>query len=381
MAIRRHAIIIGGGIGGLASAIALGRIGWAVSIYEQAAELREVGAGLALWANAVRALERLGVGAAVRALQAPMPSGGIYTWRGEPLITDSSAALAKRTGEQSFVVHRADLLAILRAILPGDSLTLSKRCARVEQDAAGVTAHFIDGSQAHGDLLVGCDGIRSAVRAQLVGDGEPVYAGYTAYRAVVPFGAADLPAGEYWGRGARFGIAPLSGGRVYWFATRSAPAGAREAPEAAHARLLTTFGGWCSPIPQIIAATDPAILLQNDIADRRPLARWSVGRVTLLGDAAHPMTPNLGQGACQALEDAVVLARCLEGATDVAAALRAYEEQRIARTSPIVRQARLIGQVGQWQHPLACALRDALARHVLARIQDRQLDQVIGYAV
>lgn len=194
-----HAIIIGGGIGGLASAIALGRIGWTVSIFEQASELREVGAGLAIWANAVRALEKLGVAAAVRALQPPMPSGGIYTWRGAPLITDESAALAQRIGEISVVLHRADLLAILRQNLPSGTLRLGQHCVRVEQNAAGVTAHFADGSEAHGDLLIGCDGIRSVVRAQLVGDGEPLYAGYTAYRSVTSFDPARVRAGEYWG--------------------------------------------------------------------------------------------------------------------------------------------------------------------------------------
>jgi 2-polyprenyl-6-methoxyphenol hydroxylase-like FAD-dependent oxidoreductase len=381
MANQRHAIIIGGGIGGLACGIALSRIGWMVSIYEQAPELREVGAGLSLWANAVRALERLGVASLLRALQAPTPSGGIYTWRGRPLITDESAALAQRIGEESMVIHRADLLTILRQNLPSDTLTLGKQCVRVEQSAAGVTAHFADGSQAHADLLIGCDGIRSAVRAQLVGDGEPLYAGYTAYRAVTPFDPARVTAGEYWGRGARFGIAPLSGGRIYWFATRNAPAGTHDTPEAAHARLLTLFRGWCSPLPEIIKATDPAVILQNDIADRPPLARWSVGCVTLLGDAAHPMTPNLGQGACQALEDAVVLANCLNGTTDLAAALCAYEQRRRERTSRIVQQSRRIGQLGQWQHPLACIIRDALTHHVLARVQDRQLEQLIGYVV
>src|SRR4051812_35971233 len=125
---QRHAIIIGGGIGGLASAIALRRIGWAVSIYEQASELREVGAGLSLWANAVRALDRLGAAAAVRALEPPTPSGGIYTWRGRPLITDSSAALAQRVGEISVVVHRAELLAILRQQVPNDCLAQGRRC-------------------------------------------------------------------------------------------------------------------------------------------------------------------------------------------------------------------------------------------------------------
>jgi 2-polyprenyl-6-methoxyphenol hydroxylase-like FAD-dependent oxidoreductase len=378
---QRHATIIGGGIGGLASAIALGRSGWSTSIYEQAPELREVGAGLSLWANAVRALEQLGLAKSIRALQPPMPSGGIYTWRGAPLITDSAAELARRVGEISVVVHRADLLTILRQSVGADAVALGKRCVGVEQDAQGVTAHFADGATARGDLLIGCDGIRSVVRAQLVGDGEPVYAGYTAYRAVTAFDPNRIRAGEYWGQGARFGIAPLSGGRAYWFATRNAPPDQREAPEATQARLLATFRGWCAPIPELIAATDPAHILHNDIADRPPLPRWGIGRVTLLGDAAHPMTPNLGQGACQALEDAVVLAGCLDAETDLVAALRAYEQRRIPRTSQIVRQSRRIGQVGQWQHPLACVVRDSLTKHVLARGQDRQLDRVVGFVV
>jgi 2-polyprenyl-6-methoxyphenol hydroxylase-like FAD-dependent oxidoreductase len=297
------------------------------------------------------------------------------------LITDESAALARRVGEVSVVVHRADLLAILHQHLPPGCVTLGQRCVRIEQDADGVTAHFDDGSAARGDLLIGCDGIRSVVRAQLVGAGAPVYAGYSACRAVLPFDSARVTAGEYWGAGARFGIAPLSGGRVYWFATRNTQADQHQTPEALRTLLRATFRDWCSPIPEIIATTDPASIIQNDVADRPPLARWSVGRATLLGDAAHPMTPNLGQGACQALEDAVVLARCLDDATDLAAALRTYEQRRIPRTSQLVRQSRRIGQVGQWQHPVACALRDALMRHILARSQDRQLDQVVGYVV
>jgi 2-polyprenyl-6-methoxyphenol hydroxylase-like FAD-dependent oxidoreductase len=376
-----HAIIIGGGIGGLACGIALRQIGWTASIYEQAPELREVGAGLALWANAVRALDQLGLAAQVRSLQPPMPSGGIYTWQGAPLITDSTPALARRVGEISVVVHRADLLAMLRQRFGMEAVALGRRCVGIEQDAGGVTARFDDGSTARGDLLIGCDGIHSVVRAQLVGDGPPAYAGYTAYRAITHFDPARIQAGEYWGRGARFGIAQLSGGRVYWFATRNAPANTREAPQQIRARLLELFSDWCRPIPDLIAATNPAVILHNDIADRPPLAQWRAGRVTLLGDAAHPMTPNLGQGACQALEDAVVLANCLDGTAELDAALRAYEQQRIPRTSRIAQQSRRIGQVGQWQHPLACALRDTLARHLLARVQDRQLDQVIGYAV
>jgi 2-polyprenyl-6-methoxyphenol hydroxylase-like FAD-dependent oxidoreductase len=378
---RQHAIIIGAGIGGLATGIALQRAGWSVSIHERAAELRPVGAGLSLWANAVHALDRLGVRQQLQALMAPPAEGGIYTWRGEPLIAMSTDELARRVGEISVVVHRADLQAILYGALPTDTVRLGQACETIEQTSEGVTARFADGSVASGDLLIGADGIRSTVRGQLFGGGEPTYAGYTSYRGVVTFDHASRRFGEYWGRGARFGLAPLSGGRVYWFATRNAPAGERYAPEEEKQQVLTAVRGWCEPIESIVRATPAESIVRTDIADRAPLRQWSSGRVTLLGDAAHPMTPNLGQGGCQALEDAVALADALAAHPDVAQALRAYEARRIPRTTQIVQQSRRIGQIGQWSNPAAVTLRTALMRGLVAPMQARAIAGVIGYRI
>jgi 2-polyprenyl-6-methoxyphenol hydroxylase-like FAD-dependent oxidoreductase len=183
------------------------------------------------------------------------------------------------------------------------------------------------------------------------------------------------------GRGARFGMAPILGGRAYWYATQNMPEGA-PAPAVGHKQhLLGLFRGWHAPVEALIAATDEAAILHHDIHDLPPLERWGMGRVTLLGDAAHAMTPNLGQGACQALEDAVVLARHLRGVANMPAALRAYETERIARTAPIVRQARMVGAVGQWSNPLACGLRDQLMKRVLAHMQKGQLQRTAGYRV
>ncbi|HEX5690169.1 MAG TPA: FAD-dependent monooxygenase, partial [Roseiflexaceae bacterium] len=209
----------------------------------------------------------------------------------------------------------------------------------------------------------------------------PRYAGYTAWRGVAPFDQARLTPGETFGRGVRFGMAPIANGRAYWYATQNTSEGGRDQPGGRKRALLELFRGAHAPIEDVIAATDETAILRNDIYDREPLEHWSDGRVTLLGDAAHPMTPNLGQGACQALEDAVVLADALQQIGDVGAALRQYEARRIGRTSMLVRQARQVGAVGQWQNPLACRLRDALMKYVVAHVQDRQLKRVAGYVV
>jgi 2-polyprenyl-6-methoxyphenol hydroxylase-like FAD-dependent oxidoreductase len=236
---------------------------------------------------------------------------------------------------------------------------LDARCVRVTQDARGVVAGFADGREVHGDLLVGADGVHSVVRATLHGGQPPTYAGYTAWRAVVPFDTERLQAGESWGRGARFGRVGMSGGRVYWYATANAPEGQRNADE--KAALLDLFRGWHAPIPALIEATAPGAILRNDIYDRPPLKTWGRGRITLLGDAAHPMTPNLGQGGCQAIEDAWVLARAL--ARDPSPqGLRRYEAARHPRTRRFVLESWRFGKIAQTSNRLVIAVRNALVR-------------------
>jgi 2-polyprenyl-6-methoxyphenol hydroxylase-like FAD-dependent oxidoreductase len=368
-----HALVIGGGIGGLAVAIGLRRAGIDVCVFERAEAIEAVGAGLSLWRNALRALDLLGLGPALAAISAPLAAGGIYGWDGRELVrapaTDPRLLPAG--------VHRADLQAALLDALGPEHVQLGAGCVGFDQNADGASAHFADGRTVRGDLLIGADGIHSAVRAQLHGRQAPRYAGYTAWRGVVPFDHARIRAGETWGAGARFGCIPLVGGRAYWFATANVPAGERS-PEGEQRALLRRFGTWHEPIPALIAAANPGAILRTDIVDRPPLSRWGEGRVTLLGDAAHPMTPNLGQGACQALEDAVVLARCLAKGGDVPAALRAYEAQRIRRTSTIVRQSWRIGWVGQWQHPLAVRARELILGMLPPRAQARQVARVVA---
>jgi 2-polyprenyl-6-methoxyphenol hydroxylase-like FAD-dependent oxidoreductase len=373
-----RAIVIGAGIGGLSAGIALNRAGIDVEVYERADELKEVGAGLSLWANAIHALELLGLGEALRFFSHAYAVAGIRTPPGD-ILSAPSPDLERTLGVLCVVLHRVELQEMLLGALGAERVRLGARCERFSDDHTSVTAEFSDGRRARGDVLIGADGLYSVVRSQLHGRRPPRYAGYTAWRSVVPFDTAQVRASESLGFGARFGMVPMGGNRVYWFATENTPEGGRKPDEKAHLQRL--FRCWHQPIEALLEATPRSAILRNDIYDRPVLRQWGRGRVTLLGDAAHPMTPNLGQGACQALEDAVVLARCLQPDHDPVAALRVYERQRIPRANTIVNRSRRVGAVAQWRHPLAVSLRNALVSRVPPEAQARQLSKVIAYRV
>lgn len=369
------ALIVGGGIGGLAAGIALRHAGWDVEVFEHAPEIRAVGAGISLWGNSLDGLDRLGVLAALRP-GSTSQAGAIRNARGDVLMAIRPEDFGTTADRLVWMVHRAELHEALLAALGRDAVRTAAACDAVGQDEPGVWTRFDIDSEARGDLLVGADGLRSTVRAALFGAEPPRYAGYTAWRGVCAFDPERLAPGESWGRGRRFGHLAMSGGRAYWFAVADAPRAASDPPEGRKAHLLDLFRGWHEPIGALIRATDEAAILRNDIHDRPPLKRWSVGRITLLGDAAHPMTPNLGQGACQAIEDAVVLAEELAGATpgSIPAALQRYDARRIPRTSRVVAASRQAGAIAQWSNPLACKLRDALIRtRFAARKQAEQV--------
>ena len=382
-------MVAGGGIGGLTAAISLRRAGFEVVVFERAAALEAVGAGLLLAANAVKALGKLGLSGALREIGVPAAAGSILSRRGEVLFDLDASDLRRRVGADTSAVHRADLQEVLlRAVgEAGAAVRTGKELVGFEQTGDGVRASFADGTEEHGAVLVGADGLRSRVRAGIFGEERPRYAGYTAWRGVVVPEDALVPVGggfESWGRGRRFGCAHVGRGRIYWFATRNAPEGGDEGPEGARAALLGAFRGWHEPVEALIRATDESAILRTDIYDRAPLGKaWGDGRVTLLGDAAHPMTPNLGQGACQAIEDAVVLARCLResGAGDAAGSLRRYEALRADRTAAIVRSSRRVGTVGQLESPVLCWMRDRALKMVPAERQLRQIQEIVGYEV
>lgn len=361
-------LIAGGGIGGLATALAVLRAGKRPVVLERVPEQAVVGSGLSLWPNAIRALDALGVGAEVRARAVSDANGGIRDAAGRLLLAADAAALRERFGEP-IVVHRAELVAILRDALPDGVVHTGIGVTAADESGRVVTT----ARERHAELVVGADGIRSVVRRAVAGEVEPRYAGYTAWRTVVTPSEPVTEFGETWGRGQRFGFAPLAGGRVYCFATANAPAGA---PDGGLAELRERFADWHAPIPMLLAAADPAAVLRHDIYDLPALPRFTAGRIALVGDAAHAMTPDLGQGACQALEDAVTLGAILAGDGD----LCRYDAARRPRTQRIAARARRMGQAGQLSARPLVALRNAVMRRTPASAQLGALAAVLDWA-
>lgn len=408
---KRSALVIGGGIGGLTAAAALDRRGWSVTVLERttppepgtaSGDPARSGAGIALAPNAQRALDTLDAGDAVRAMAAWQATGEICLPGGRRLARTDHAAAVRRFGGPVAVAHRAEVRALLMARLPdgavrtGATATLldagdpgaRDRPARVriagtaqggEMPQSGGTAD--DGEELTADLVVAADGIHSAVRRALFpGHPEPRYAGFTAWRLVVPAPDGFQGAHETWGSGSTWGTVPLSGGRIYAYATAAVPPGGRAADDE-RAELLRRFGAWHPPIPALLAAADPAAVLRNDVytAAAAPPA-FHRGRVALLGDAVHPMTPNLGQGGCQAIEDAVVLAHLAAPDNDLAGALTAYTRQRLPHTMAVVRRAERIGRLTTWRSGPACALRAALMAATARLAPDLMLRALDGIA-
>jgi 2-polyprenyl-6-methoxyphenol hydroxylase-like FAD-dependent oxidoreductase len=370
------ALVAGAGIAGLAAGIGLRRAGHEVQILERSPELREIGAGLMIWPNGARALEALGVDP--RSIAVDKVTLG--NSRGRRLTEMPVHEAFERYGAGVSFVHRADLQAALAKMFGSEGLRFGCDVRGFVQGEDRVEVTLGDGTVATADLLVGADGLRSAVRRQLLGDGDPVYLGSTIWRGLASNEGIALTPGagiNWWGRGSEFLAFHLAGEAIYWAGVTKEPRGEKPGPAGHKQDLLERFGDWAQPVPALIAATDDAAILRNDMYDRPPVRRWSDGRVTLVGDAAHPMTPNQGQGACQALEDGVVLGESLERTTSLAAALELYERRRLRRANQVVALSRQATRGVQIENALLCAFRDTLMsllpRRLVVRVQDATL--------
>jgi 2-polyprenyl-6-methoxyphenol hydroxylase-like FAD-dependent oxidoreductase len=381
-----RAVVIGAGIGGLTAAIALKQTGWEVAVYERAPDLREVGAGISLWTNAVKVLRKLDVGEPIENIAAPLADSEMRSWHGRLLLATDFRELYRKLGAPSIGIHRADLQAKLADALGHEHIHLGMTCVAYSQDEKGANALFAEGDEIRGQILVGADGIKSLVRNQLLGPEPPRYAGYTAWRGVGLIDRPEVPLGRTvlaTGRGSQAGLLPIGGGRTYWFATANVPAGGTAGPGGHKADLLARFKDWYPAIPAVIEATEESAILRNDIVDRPPVRKWTDGRVTLLGDAAHPTTPNLGQGACQAIESAWVLAKSLASAETAPAGLVAYEQARFDRTAMITNQSWWMGKLFAYENPLKCWLRDRLfgVVGIFGGFTRKQTEKIIGAEV
>ena len=338
-------MIVGAGIGGLTAAVSLRRAGREVVVFEQMDALKEVGAGFTMNSNAVTAFRELGLDKAVEERGAELTRFVHHTRKGKVLAEWPTGQISRNVGAPIVGIGRPDVQRILSEALDGVEIRFEHTCTGVEQDTSGVTARFANGAEERGGVLVGADGSRSTVRGQY-DQTERRYSGYTTWLASAEF--TDFPPethAQWYGRQTILGAHPIGGGRTYWYAGYTTDPGGSDAdPRQA---VLDLFGDWAEPLPSLLAATDVKHIARSDIYDLPRRESWGEGRVTLLGDAAHPMVPALGQGACQAIEDGVILGKMLGASEDDAATLRAYEAKRIERTAPIVKRARMQGKLMQ----------------------------------
>jgi 2-polyprenyl-6-methoxyphenol hydroxylase-like FAD-dependent oxidoreductase len=359
-------IIIGGGIGGLSVANALTQAGADWEIHERSQRIGIGGTGLTLWPNALRALARLGLGQTIQSLADPLELGEIYDWRHRLLKSVPLAQVRTRSGLPLLCLRRIDLYAKLLRPLDQSKIHVGSRCTGSERNSDGTTLSFEDGSTRNAPIVVAADGVRSPLRDSLIGFDPLHYVGWMTWRGVAKLPPGTFPKGryrEFFGRGSRFGVFWIRDDYVYWYGTLNSTVHDKPALDPAHqAEALAHFADWPDLARIVISATRPDDLVRTGVYDTQPLPRWTDGSIVLLGDAAHPMTPDLGQGACQAIEDALTLVKCLRDHGDAAAALSAYQDIGLARTSPLVARSRKIGKMRQWQTPLTSGLRNTVMR-------------------
>jgi 2-polyprenyl-6-methoxyphenol hydroxylase-like FAD-dependent oxidoreductase len=375
----RQIIIVGAGPGGLALALALRQAGFYPVVYERAQSGREAGCGFTLWPNAMRALDALGVGAEVRRRCKPLQGIAMTVANGSELFHVDSSALCSGYEGIGWALQRKELIELLLDFLGPGHIKFGAACVGFEQSAGEVKALFDDGSTARGCALIGADGLRSAVRSHLFGERKLRFAGYTVSRGIARLRLPNAIGVTSLGQGHQFGYFPMSHDRVYWFASRNSSQAEAHSPSENKAELLENFSDWHARVRQLIESTPDSCILRNEIYDIDPLPAWTSGHVTLLGDAAHPATPDLGQGACQAIEDSAVLSRCLQRNSDIGVALKNYESHRIHRTRELTLLARRIGRSGTWTNPFLCGLRNWAIRHTPQSVRVRQLQEMFDF--
>ncbi len=339
----KRIVVVGGGIAGLATAVGLQRRGHDVTVIERRVDT-SVGAGISIWPNALAALDRIGLGDAVRAAGGRITGGAVRWHNGSWLRRPASERIVKALGEPLAVVQRAVLRDILTEALAAGTVEHGLAVTRVACTADGVRVHLADATVRTADAVIGADGTHSMVARQLNGPLIDRYVGYTAWRAIARYAMDPDLAGETLGPGVETGHIPMGPDLTYWFTTQRAPEGHRS-PEGELSYLRAKLAHWAEPIPSILASTAPGEVLRDDLYDRAPARRWAHGPVVLVGDAAHPMRPHLGQGGCQGLEDAAILAAFVDQTPDLPTAFARFAAFRRSRVKSVVRESAWIGKV------------------------------------
>jgi FAD-dependent urate hydroxylase len=377
-------VIIGAGMGGLTTAIALRQAGYEVEIYDRVSQLRPAGAGISLWSNGVKVLNRLGLNKEIAAIGGQMDRVTYYSQMGEKLTDFSLQPLVDCVGQRPYPVARTDLQSMLLDVFGAENVQLNSKCVAVEQDADSVTAIFEDGRKATGDVLVAADGTHSITRSYVLGHAvERRYVGYVNWNGLVP-ASEDLAPKDSWviyvGEHKRASMMPVGGDRFYFFFDVPLPKGTVSSPETYREELGSFFKGWADPVQTLIQRLDPFKTNRVEIHDIEPLTTLVRDRVALLGDAGHSTAPDLGQGGCQAIEDALVLATYLQTTNiSVVDALKRYESARCDRVADVINRARKRSNMThgkdpektqQWyeelKHEDGTDILDAISRTILA---------------
>jgi FAD-dependent urate hydroxylase len=340
------AIVIGGGIGGACAAIALKRFGIETAVYEAVKEIKPVGAAISIWPNGVKCLNYLGMKDALRELGGNMRFMAYKEYQqGQTMTRFSMDPLIKSVGEQPYPVARAELQSMLLDTYGRDQVQFGKRVTHVEESAGSVTAWFDDGTSATGDLLIAADGTHSVIRQHVLGYAtERRYAGYVNWNGLVEIDESIAPADQWTtfvGEGKRVSLMPVSGNRFYFFFDVPLPKGLPQDRTTVREDLQDYFAGWAEPVQKLISQINPETTNRVEIHDIEPFMQLVKGRIALLGDSGHSTTPDIGQGGCAAMEDAVVLANMLQtNSLGIEDALLRYQEKRAYRVKDLVLKAR-----------------------------------------
>jgi 2-polyprenyl-6-methoxyphenol hydroxylase-like FAD-dependent oxidoreductase len=357
-------LIVGAGIGGITLGIAARRRGLLVDVVERASSFNPVGAGIGLGANAVACLDLIGLQDELLARGRPFEIARVTDDSGRAITSTEFVDLGLKV--LAVGVHRAVLHDLLLRNAEGIEIRLGTTVDSIDSSGSSVSVLFCDGSRGIYDLVVGCDGLNSRVRRLLFNAPEPKYAGYFSWRMIVKRPKEVECPIEMWGRGCRLGLVPISEDELYCFTTLNGPPVGRDyagdPPERRVARFHDAFGNFRGSAPAVLEqVVEPSQLIPTDLEDVM-LDTWVKGRVALLGDAAHAMTPNLGQGAAMAIEDAIVLARLLAESRGVEEAFASYQSIRFPRVKAMQRRSHLFGVMGQFENRAACAIRNTAFR-------------------
>ncbi|TQR18869.1 FAD-dependent monooxygenase [Psychrobacillus soli] len=354
--------IIGGGIGGLCAAVTLQKQGFSVNVYETSPTFQSVGAGIGIGSNAMQALMNIGVGEKVFANGNVLNTQVFLNEKGRILNSIDFSVLKELFGQENITIHRAALHRTFLEALEPKTVHYNKKCVNVDQNGNKVTAYFEDETEVTADLLIAADGIHSPIRKKFVPNSEPRYSGYTCWRGITENkGKVDeFTSTEIWSTACRFGMAPMKNGQVYWFACINAREKDPFYQHIERNEIANLYKDFPDIVSAIIRDTPTELILHHDIMDIKPLRQFVFNRIVLLGDAAHATTPNMGQGAGQAIEDAIVLGNAFQKYNDVEKALAFYEEKRVARTAKVINLSRQIGAAAQIRSRSLASSRDFL---------------------